>query len=89
VRTGLRAVSRTAGVFRDVYQRRGAYLLRPVRQMRLTFRTCAVFPAGATDHEVKRCYTFERDKLLLSITPHMHYRAHDVTYELVRPNGAL
>jgi len=57
--------------------------------MRLTFRTCAVFPAGATDHEVKRCYTFERDKLLLSITPHMHYRAHDVTYELVRPNGAL
>jgi len=44
-------------------------------------------PAGAPAHEVKRCYTFERDKLLLSITPHMHYRAHDVTYELVRPNG--
>ncbi len=44
-------------------------------------------PAGAASHEVKRCYTFERDKLLLSITPHMHYRAHDVTYELVRPNG--
>jgi hypothetical protein len=44
-------------------------------------------PAGATNHEVKRCYTFEREKLLLSITPHMHYRAHDVTYELVRPSG--
>ena len=44
-------------------------------------------PAGAASHEVKRCYTFERDKLLLSITPHMHYRAHDVTYELVRPDG--
>ena len=45
-------------------------------------------PAGAPAHEVKRCYTFERDKLLLSITPHMHYRGHDVTYELVRPGGA-
>ncbi|MFN7994084.1 MAG: thiol-disulfide isomerase [Bryobacteraceae bacterium] len=44
-------------------------------------------PPGADRHEVKRCYTFERDKLLLSITPHMHYRAHDVTYELVRPGG--
>jgi len=45
-------------------------------------------PAGAPHHEVKRCYTFERDKLLLSITPHMHYRGQDVTYELLRPDGA-
>ncbi len=44
-------------------------------------------PPGDARHEVKRCYTFERDKLLLSITPHMHYRGHDVVYELVRPNG--
>ena len=44
-------------------------------------------PAGAASHEVKRCLTFGRDRLLLSITPHMHYRAHDVTYELVRPSG--
>ena len=44
-------------------------------------------PSGAAHHEVKRCYTFERDKLLLSVTPHMHYRAHDVTYELVHPGG--
>jgi hypothetical protein len=36
---------------------------------------------------VKRCYTFEKDKLLLSFTPHMHYRGKDITYELVRPNG--
>jgi hypothetical protein len=45
-------------------------------------------PAGAAAHEVKRCYTFERDKTLLSITPHMHYRGKDVTYELIRPSGA-
>jgi hypothetical protein len=44
-------------------------------------------PPNAAAHEVKRCYTFERDKLLLSITPHMHYRGKDVRYDLVRPNG--
>lgn len=44
-------------------------------------------PPGDANHEVKRCYSFEKDKLLLSITPHMHYRGHDVTYELVRPDG--
>ncbi|MGH9658635.1 MAG: c-type cytochrome [Bryobacteraceae bacterium] len=44
-------------------------------------------PPGAARHEVKRCYSFERDKLLLAITPHMHFRASDVTYELVRPSG--
>ena len=44
-------------------------------------------PAGAASHEVKRCYDFEKDKLLLSFTPHMHYRGKDMTYELVRPNG--
>jgi hypothetical protein len=46
-----------------------------------------LIPAGAAHHEVKRCYTFEKDKMLLSITPHMHYRATDATYELTRPNG--
>ena len=45
-------------------------------------------PPGAASHEVKRCYTFETDKLLLSITPHMHYRGKDVRYELIRPDGA-
>ena len=44
-------------------------------------------PPGAADHEVKRCYTFERDKSLISITPHMHYRGKDVRYELIRPDG--
>lgn len=44
-------------------------------------------PAEAASHEVRRCYEFEKDKLLLSFTPHMHYRGKDVTYELVRPNG--
>ena len=44
-------------------------------------------PAGAPNQEVRRCYDFERDKLLLSITPHMHYRGKDATYEVIRPDG--
>jgi hypothetical protein len=44
-------------------------------------------PPGSPSHEVKRCYTFEKDKLLRSITPHMHYRGKDVQYELARPDG--
>ena len=44
-------------------------------------------PAEAANHEVKRCYEFEKDKLLLSFTAHMHYRGKDITYELIRPNG--
>jgi len=44
-------------------------------------------PAGAPDHEVRRCYEFDRDKLLLSFTPHLHYRGKDVTYEVIRPGG--
>jgi hypothetical protein len=44
-------------------------------------------PAGAENHEVKRCYDFEADKLLFAITPHMHIRGKDARYELVRPDG--
>lgn len=45
-------------------------------------------PAGAPSQEVRRCYDFEQDKLLLSFTPHMHYRGKDITYEVVKPNGS-
>jgi hypothetical protein len=46
-----------------------------------------LIPPGDPNHEVKRCYTFERDKLLLSITPHMHFRGKDVRYEVMHPDG--
>ncbi|MCZ2152195.1 MAG: cytochrome c [Bryobacterales bacterium] len=58
----------------------------PLRRMDLRnffFR----IPAGAPSHEVKRCYTFEKDTLLLSFTPHMHYRGKDITYDLIHSNG--
>lgn len=44
-------------------------------------------PPNEPNQEVKRCLTFEKDTLLLSFTPHMHYRGKDITYELIRPNG--
>jgi hypothetical protein len=44
-------------------------------------------PPGAENHAVKRCYEFETDKQLISITPHMHYRGKSARYELVRPDG--
>jgi hypothetical protein len=46
-----------------------------------------LIPPGDGDHEVTRCYTFEKDKLLLSITPHMHFRGKDVQYEVTHPDG--
>ncbi len=44
-------------------------------------------PPNESNHEVKRCYTFEKGKMLLSFTPHFHYRGKDVVYELTRPDG--
>jgi hypothetical protein len=59
---------------------------RPMRRLDLRNRYFLI-PAGAANHEVKRCYDFESDKLLVSITPHMHYRGKDARYELVRTDG--
>jgi len=44
-------------------------------------------PPGAPSQEVRRCHTLESDTLLLSITPHMHYRGKDITYELEHAGG--
>ncbi|MEZ5400533.1 MAG: cytochrome c [Bryobacteraceae bacterium] len=44
-------------------------------------------PAGDGAQAVTRCYTFEREKDLISFTPHMHYRGKEVTYALTRPDG--
>jgi len=44
-------------------------------------------PPYAASHEVRRCLSFDKDVMLLSFTPHMHYRGKDVRYELVRAGG--
>jgi hypothetical protein len=42
-------------------------------------------PAGAADHPVSACYTQEESILLLSFTPHMHYRGKSMKVEVTRP----
>jgi hypothetical protein len=42
-------------------------------------------PAGNPAQEVKQCATFDSDSLLLSLTPHMHYRGKDARFEIQRP----
>ncbi len=59
---------------------------RPLKRVDLRNRFFSI-PAGASNHEVKRCYEVEQDKLLLAITPHAHYRGKDATYELVHVDG--
>ena len=45
-------------------------------------------PAGDSNHEVRQCATFDRDSLLLSLTPHMHFRGKDARFEIERPGEA-
>jgi hypothetical protein len=42
-------------------------------------------PAGADSHRVTACYTIPADSMLLSYTPHMHYRGKSQTVEITRP----
>jgi hypothetical protein len=44
-------------------------------------------PAGADDHEVTGCYTFDKDVHLYSYFPHMHLRGKDMTMTAIFPNG--
>ena len=46
-----------------------------------------MIPAGAENFKITRCLDYGSDKMLLAITPHMHYRGRDARYELVRPDG--
>jgi len=59
---------------------------KPLKRVDLRNRFFMI-PAGAANHEVKRCYDVEQDKLLIAITPHMHYRGKDATYELLHADG--
>jgi hypothetical protein len=42
-------------------------------------------PAGVAEQSVTQCATFNADSLLLSLTPHMHYRGKDARFEIQRP----
>jgi hypothetical protein len=45
-------------------------------------------PAGA-NQQVTQCATFNSDSLLLSLTPHMHYRGKDALFQIQRPGDTV
>ena len=59
----------------------------PIRRMDVDNDFFAI-PAGEANQEVRQCATFDSDSLLLSFTPHMHYRGKDARFEIVRPGEA-
>ncbi len=45
-------------------------------------------PPGTAHHQVQaKSAKFQRDSVLLTMNPHMHYRGKAFTYELVKPSG--
>ncbi len=44
-------------------------------------------PPGAKDYKVTSKHFFKEDKLLLSMTPHMHMRGKSFRYEVIYPDG--
>ncbi len=44
-------------------------------------------PPGATDHEVRAEHTFDKDVLILSLYPHMHFRGKSFRYVAHLPDG--
>jgi hypothetical protein len=42
-------------------------------------------PPGGDAEVVTQCAAFDSDSLLLSLTPHMHYRGKDARFEIQRP----
>jgi hypothetical protein len=51
------------------------------------FDTRFVIPPGASNHEIKAVYEFERDSHIISLMPHMHLRGKDIIYRAFYPNG--
>ena len=44
-------------------------------------------PAGAANHEVSECHTFQKDMYITSLTPHMHFRGKDMKIDAIYPDG--
>jgi len=53
------------------------------------FNTAFQIPPAASNHEVTSQYVFQRDSLILSLIPHMHYRGKDFLYEAHYPDGSF
>ncbi|MGD9647561.1 MAG: redoxin domain-containing protein [Pirellulales bacterium] len=55
--------------------------------MNMAINPVFTIPAGADNHEVESWHKFNRDSLMLSLTPHMHLRGKSFRYELIYPDG--
>lgn len=44
-------------------------------------------PAGASEHPVSECHTFQKDMYITSLTPHMHLRGKSMRMEVTYPDG--
>jgi peroxiredoxin len=79
------------GKARDDRSRIGLrYLDGPPQQEVLNgIAVCWLFliPPGAADYRVTATTTFNRDSVLLAMSPHMHLRGKSFEYRLVRPDG--
>jgi hypothetical protein len=53
----------------------------------LMFDTELRIPPGEAHHEVAQTWAVQRDVLLLSLFPHMHFRGRSFRYELIAPDG--
>ena len=67
------------------------YLLpkKPERELitRAAAKTKLNIPPGAPDHEERAEFQFDRDAILYSFSPHMHFRGSRFKYELRYPDG--
>lgn len=62
----------------------------PVEKMvgtRSVINQMFAIPAGADNHEVTACWTYQRDVEVISFMPHMHVRGKSMKYEVIYPNG--
>lgn len=46
-----------------------------------------LIPAGDPDHQVSECHTFDKDVLITSLTPHMHFRGKAMRIQADLPTG--
>jgi peroxiredoxin len=53
---------------------------------RFVLNSSFIIPAGAADHEVTAVTTFDKDALILSLTPHMHLRGKSFLFRAVYPD---
>jgi cytochrome c551/c552 len=83
--TGFHDTSRAAAIF----YKDGETIRHIVRREVLSVGNNFVIPAGHPSYQLTREFVFEEESLILSLTPHMHYRGSQAKYELVYPDGSL